>query len=174
MALPSEEIEIADRRAELWGRRALLALGLCLLFVFLVVYGLGGIKIEGEFAELLKFEAVSRAHPSQMALFHVGRDEADGWFYYVMGLADSVVKASDQSSVISNQHSVASNRPPGVRQNSSLTRPKGVNHSGRRCDPVDISRIRPTGDCCECSAGPGCCGPPVRTKTFRIVYSVRR
>jgi eukaryotic-like serine/threonine-protein kinase len=44
-----------------------------------------------EFEGLLKFEAVSRAHPSQLALFHVGRNEAEGWFYYVMELADSKI-----------------------------------------------------------------------------------
>jgi len=41
-----------------------------------------------EFEGLLKFETVSRAHPSQLALFHVGRNEDAGWFYYVMELAD--------------------------------------------------------------------------------------
>ena len=51
---------------------------------------------EREFAGLLKFEAVSRAHPSQLALFHVGRDEAAGWFYYVMELADAAPAASNQ------------------------------------------------------------------------------
>ncbi len=42
-----------------------------------------------EFEGLLKFEAVSRAHPSQLALFHVGRNEGEGYFYYVMELADA-------------------------------------------------------------------------------------
>ena len=45
---------------------------------------------EREFAGLLKFEAVSRAHPSQLALFHVGCNEGAGYFYYVMELADPV------------------------------------------------------------------------------------
>src|SRR5262249_44357628 len=33
-----------------------------------------------------KFEDVSRLHPSQLAIFHVGR--GDGYFFYVMELAD--------------------------------------------------------------------------------------
>ncbi|HAB15524.1 MAG TPA: hypothetical protein DCE44_03635, partial [Verrucomicrobiales bacterium] len=41
---------------------------------------------EREFDGIRKFEAVSRAHPSQLALFHVGRDDAAGCFYYVMEL----------------------------------------------------------------------------------------
>ncbi|MFO1497569.1 MAG: protein kinase [Verrucomicrobiota bacterium] len=41
-----------------------------------------------EFEGIQRFEQVSREHPSQLALFHVGRDEAAGCFYYVMELAD--------------------------------------------------------------------------------------
>ena len=43
-----------------------------------------------EFEGIQKFEELSRSHPSQLAIFHVGRDEAAGCFYYVMELADSV------------------------------------------------------------------------------------
>src|SRR6185503_20968634 len=41
-----------------------------------------------EFEGLKKFETISRSHPSQIALFHVGRNDAAGYFYYVMELAD--------------------------------------------------------------------------------------
>ena len=43
-----------------------------------------------EFEGIRKFEAISRSHPTQLALFHVGRNEAAGCFYYVMELADAV------------------------------------------------------------------------------------
>jgi hypothetical protein len=43
-----------------------------------------------EFEGIQRFERVSREHPSQLALFHVGRNEAAGCFYYVMELADPV------------------------------------------------------------------------------------
>ena len=43
-----------------------------------------------EFEGIKKFEEVSRSHPSQLAIFHVGRNDAAGCFYYVMELADSV------------------------------------------------------------------------------------
>lgn len=43
-----------------------------------------------EFEGIRKFEAISHTHPSQLALFQVGRNDAVGYFYYVMELADSV------------------------------------------------------------------------------------
>jgi WD40 repeat protein len=43
---------------------------------------------EREFSGIQKFEPVSRAHPSQVSILLVGRDEAAGFFYYVMELAD--------------------------------------------------------------------------------------
>ena len=41
-----------------------------------------------EFEGIQRFEQISREHPSQLALFHIGRNEAQGYFYYVMELAD--------------------------------------------------------------------------------------
>src|SRR6266481_81056 len=41
-----------------------------------------------EFEGIQSFERLSREHPSQLALFHVGRGE--GHFFYVMELADTV------------------------------------------------------------------------------------
>jgi tetratricopeptide (TPR) repeat protein len=43
-----------------------------------------------EFEGIKKFDIVSRTHPSQLALFHVGRNDAAGYFYYVMELADAM------------------------------------------------------------------------------------
>jgi serine/threonine protein kinase len=40
-----------------------------------------------EFAGIQRFERISREHPSQLALFHIGRNEPGGYFYYVMELA---------------------------------------------------------------------------------------
>jgi serine/threonine protein kinase len=45
---------------------------------------------EREFEGILKFERISRSHPSQLALFHVGRSDSMDCFYYVMELADAV------------------------------------------------------------------------------------
>lgn len=43
-----------------------------------------------EFEGIQRFERISREHPSQLALFHIGRNEAEGYFYYIMELADDV------------------------------------------------------------------------------------
>jgi serine/threonine protein kinase len=42
-----------------------------------------------EFEGIKQFEEISRSHPSQLAIFHVGLNEAAGCFYYVMELADA-------------------------------------------------------------------------------------
>jgi serine/threonine protein kinase len=49
-----------------------------------------------EFDGIKKFEDVSRSHPSQLAIFHVGRNEAAGCFYYVMELADPAAPGDDR------------------------------------------------------------------------------
>ena len=41
-----------------------------------------------EFNGIKKFEPVSRLHDSQVDILHVGRNDAEGYFYYVMELAD--------------------------------------------------------------------------------------
>ena len=43
---------------------------------------------EREFGGILKFEPISRTHESQVDILHVGRNDANGHFYYVMELAD--------------------------------------------------------------------------------------
>jgi tetratricopeptide (TPR) repeat protein len=54
---------------------------------------------EREFKGIQHFERISRQHPSQLALFHVGRNEADGYFYYVMELADNAGDRDPRSEV---------------------------------------------------------------------------
>jgi class 3 adenylate cyclase/tetratricopeptide (TPR) repeat protein len=43
-----------------------------------------------EFAGLKRFEPISRTHPGFVAILHVGRNEAGGYFYCIMELADDV------------------------------------------------------------------------------------
>jgi WD40 repeat protein len=45
---------------------------------------------EREFTGIKEFEPISRSHPSQVDILHVGRNDAAGYFYYVMELADPV------------------------------------------------------------------------------------
>ncbi|HOW64008.1 MAG TPA: serine/threonine-protein kinase [Candidatus Paceibacterota bacterium] len=49
-----------------------------------------GRPYEREFEGIRKFEPVSRAHPSQLNILQVGRNDASGYFYYVMELGDDV------------------------------------------------------------------------------------
>src|SRR6266487_2027759 len=59
---------------------------------------------EREFEGLKQFEPLSHARESQVDIFHVGRNDAAGFFYYIMELADPAEPlSSDQSSVISNR-----------------------------------------------------------------------
>lgn len=43
-----------------------------------------------EFEGIQRFERICRGHASQLALFHIGRNELEGYFYYVMELADGL------------------------------------------------------------------------------------
>src|ERR1051326_1237043 len=47
---------------------------------------------EREFAGIKRFEPISRAHASQVDILHVGRNDAAGYFYYVMELADDAAE----------------------------------------------------------------------------------
>jgi WD40 repeat protein len=73
-----------------------------------------------EFAGIQRFERISREHPSQLALFHIGRNEAAGYFYYVMELADPISVGDDvrsltsQESEIRNPKSEIKSAPPHV------------------------------------------------------------
>ena len=57
-----------------------------------------------EFEGIKKFETISHSHPSQLALFHVGKNDGAAYFYYVMELAD------DAPSMLSRLQPVP--RPP--------------------------------------------------------------
>lgn len=50
---------------------------------------------EREFRGLREFEKVSLVQPRQLALLHVSRRDEEGFFYYVMELADDVEKGRD-------------------------------------------------------------------------------
>jgi WD40 repeat protein len=50
---------------------------------------------EREFSGIQRFEPVSRAHPSQVSILQVGRNDEAGFFYYVMELADDEVSGQE-------------------------------------------------------------------------------
>ena len=55
---------------------------------------------EREFTGIRQFEPISRSDPGVVHILHVGRDDAAGYFYYVMELADAV----DGDSAVSLAH----------------------------------------------------------------------
>src|SRR2546423_10074193 len=45
---------------------------------------------EREFAGIQKFEPLSRSHPGLVGILHIGRNEPEGYFYYIMEIADDL------------------------------------------------------------------------------------
>ena len=58
---------------------------------------------EREFAGLQKFEPISRTHASQLDILHIGQNQGEGYFYYVMELADN---ALDQDRSATDDHTI--------------------------------------------------------------------
>ena len=52
---------------------------------------------EREFKGIQRFEPISRSHPSQLAILHVGKNDIAGCFYYVMELADAVENPNSEA-----------------------------------------------------------------------------
>lgn len=50
---------------------------------------------EREFSGIQKYEPVSRTHETQVNILHVGRNNAAGYFYYIMELADDRLTGQD-------------------------------------------------------------------------------
>ncbi|HEY5911967.1 MAG TPA: serine/threonine-protein kinase [Verrucomicrobiae bacterium] len=63
---------------------------------------------ERELEGIQRFEPISRAHPSQLNVLQVGRNTKDGYFYYVMELADDVGSGSEGESPEARPESAAS------------------------------------------------------------------
>lgn len=63
---------------------------------------------EREFEGIQKFEPISRAHPSQLNILHVGRNDSAGYFYYVMELADDAQTESSDTTEPQIRESTAS------------------------------------------------------------------
>src|SRR5215475_2063331 len=53
---------------------------------------------ERELSGIQKFEPVSRSHPSQVSILQVGVNRPEGYFYYVMELADDGQVTGSQGS----------------------------------------------------------------------------
>ncbi|MBP9902029.1 MAG: protein kinase [Verrucomicrobiota bacterium] len=72
---------------------------------------------EREFEGIRRFEPISRTHPSQLNVLHVGRNDAAGHFYYVMELADAEEMQNEECKM---KNEAAANPPASDRQQSIL------------------------------------------------------
>jgi WD40 repeat protein len=98
---------------------------------------------EREFAGIQRFEPVSRSSGGLVHVLHVGRNDAAGYFYYVMELADDARQRSDE--VMENRGDKGTARPqhsnPPPLQLSQTYAPRTL-----RSDLKRLGRL-PTTDC---------------------------
>lgn len=74
-----------------------------------------GQPFEREFRGVREFAAISLQAPRQLALLHVGRNDAEGFFYYVMELADDVETGRDIDPERYRARTLKDAQPPGGR-----------------------------------------------------------
>jgi tetratricopeptide (TPR) repeat protein len=85
----------AGAYGEVWLARNALGQYRGVKFVRRNAFGDDDRPFQREFEGIRRFEPVSRSHPSQLAILHVGRN-SDG-FYYVMELADPAMAANSEA-----------------------------------------------------------------------------
>lgn len=102
---------------------------------------------EREFEGIRRFEPISHGHPSQVPILHIGRNNAKGFFYYVMELADAAGPAQptppagkDATSPIAAGEPLAKNREVGGGASDGLDEtavlPPLSSASRRQIDPA--------------------------------------
>jgi serine/threonine protein kinase len=91
---------------------------------------------EREFEGIQKFEPISRAHPRQLNILHVGRNDAAGYFYYVMELADDLNAEGGVQSAKSSRREGregvpgAQEQSDGVVENRNIGKSPGADPTG--------------------------------------------
>jgi WD40 repeat protein len=75
---------------------------------------------EREFAGIQRYEPVSRSADGLVHVLHVGRNDAEGYFYYVMELADAVDPSLETSASPGATSAPADVTPPGAYQPRTL------------------------------------------------------
>ncbi|MCI0535863.1 MAG: protein kinase [Verrucomicrobiales bacterium] len=101
---------------------------------------------EREFEGIQRYEPVSRSSGGLVHVLHVGRNDPEGYFYYVMELAEGA-----EARVISNQYSVIS-KPVGHQERGSaglLNTDSLITDYSPRTLRADLKRLGrlPTADC---------------------------
>lgn len=77
---------------------------------------------EREFAGIRRFEPLSRSHESQVQILHIGRNDQEGYFYYVMELADDASVAGKAPADKESQAAEHSTAPPLQDPNAYVSR----------------------------------------------------
>lgn len=93
---------------------------------------------EREFDGIQRFEPVSRSSSGLVHVLHVGRNEAEGYFYYVMELADAAEVPGVTCQVSGDQ--------PATRSSTSDLTPDTYQPRTLRSDLKRLGRL-PTADC---------------------------
>ena len=76
---------------------------------------------EREFEGIQRFEPISRSHPSQLAILHVGKNDDARCFYYVMELADDAEVGGQRPEVGGQKSEVGSQRSEIRSQRSEVS-----------------------------------------------------
>src|SRR5262245_50660470 len=94
-----------------------------------------------EFEGLLKFEPISRSHPSQLAILHVGRNDQAGCFYYVMELADDAASPVRSSSRGNETHlSSGSDKDQSLVTSTATYIPRTLRHEIRQHGRLPVTQ----------------------------------
>ena len=90
-----------------------------------------GRPYEREFEGLKKFEPISHARESQVDIFHVGRNDEAGFFYYIMELADQAERSDGVAECWSNGTKPAQHSNTPALQHSDSYIPRTLKHDLR-------------------------------------------
>jgi serine/threonine protein kinase len=94
---------------------------------------------EREFEGIQRFEPISRSHPSQLAILHVGKNDAAGCFYYVMELADEVKDPKREIREPQEIRTPHTKPTDGRIRTSDLYRPHTIRHDLEQSGRLPIS-----------------------------------
>jgi hypothetical protein len=112
---------------------------------------------EREYAGIRKFEPISRSHESQVQILHIGRNDPEGYFYYVMELADDASQVRNADCGLRNEEGGGRRAEPpsadcGLRNAESSIQPGSYVPRTLQHDVETRGRL-PFGECLSISLG---------------------
>ena len=113
---------------EVWLARSVLGTLRAVKIVSRASFG-SGRPYEREFSGILRVEPLSRAHEGLVDILHVGRREPEGYFYYVMELADNAAEDA----------AVPAGRDPDLAHYRPRTLTRALKSQGRMHTPLKCS-----------------------------------